>query len=29
VLLPELVALAEDLGAKYTTAPRSGDNGGR
>ncbi|MDQ2631200.1 MAG: helix-turn-helix domain-containing protein [Actinomycetota bacterium] len=29
VPLDELAALAEDLEAKYSTAPRSGDNGGR
>lgn len=29
VSLPELAALAEDLEAKYATAPRSGDGGGR
>lgn len=29
VPLPELAALAEDLEAEYTTAPRSGDSGGR
>jgi transcriptional regulator with XRE-family HTH domain len=29
VPLEELAALAEDLEAKYATAPRSGENGGR
>lgn len=29
VSLPELAALAEDLEAKYSTAPQSGDGGGR
>ncbi|HEU5063016.1 MAG TPA: helix-turn-helix transcriptional regulator [Solirubrobacterales bacterium] len=29
VPLPHLAALAEDLEAKYSTAPRSGDSGGR
>ncbi len=29
VPLPELAALAEDLEAKNSTAPRSGDGGGR
>ena len=29
VPLPELAQLAEDLEVKYTTAPRSEDNGGR
>jgi transcriptional regulator with XRE-family HTH domain len=29
VPLPRLAALAEDLEAKYTTAPRSEDGGGR
>ena len=29
VPLPELAALAEDFEAKYSTAPQSGDGGGR